>query len=193
MCEEVEGIWEKLKYDNEYEIYSEHPYPVRRIKTCHIVSEVNKNGYIKLKISGNYRFKHRLIALQWLENDDPDNKIICDHINRNSLDNRIENLRWLTHSDSNKNRKQFTKRNYEYLDEMPSNVIEIVKYNDFEFSGYFFDIDAKIILKVQNNERIKVVQYYLKNGTTYISLIDTDKKIHGFRLQKLLNHLNTIE
>ena len=187
MCK---STWEPLKFDDDYEIYTEYPYPVRRIKTGHIVTEVNKNGYIKLKISGNYSFKHRLIALQFIVNDDLDNKIICDHINRNKLDNRIENLRWESHSDSNKNRAQFEKRNYEYLDKMPSNVIEIVEYNDFEFSDYYFDIDTKTILKVQNNEGIKVVQYYFKNDTTYVSLIDTEKRIHGFRLQKLLNHLS---
>ena len=36
------------------------------------------------------QLKHRLIALQWIENDDPENKIQIDHINRNKLDNRID-------------------------------------------------------------------------------------------------------
>ena len=30
---EDEGIWETLIYDNDYEIYNQYPYPIRRTKT----------------------------------------------------------------------------------------------------------------------------------------------------------------
>ena len=44
--------------------------------------------------------------MQWIPNDDPANKTVIDHINRNRADNRIENLRWSSISENNHNREQ---------------------------------------------------------------------------------------
>jgi len=70
-----------------------------------------KNGKIKILRSGSatrgYHTVHlnakgfpvhRLIAEAFIPN--PDNKPFVDHINRNCTDNRIENLRWATHSEN---------------------------------------------------------------------------------------------
>jgi len=43
----------------------------------------------------------RCVAQAFIEN--PDNKPCFDHINTNTLDNRVENLRWVTHKENNNN------------------------------------------------------------------------------------------
>jgi hypothetical protein len=50
----------------------------------------NENGKKKCTI-------HKLVGMAFLPN--PENKPTIDHLNRNRKDNRVENLRWATHSE----------------------------------------------------------------------------------------------
>lgn len=60
--------------------------------------------YMGCRVNGrNYRV-HRLIAETFLPN--PENKPEVDHINRNPSDNRVENLRWATRTENQRNTKK---------------------------------------------------------------------------------------
>jgi len=50
----------------------------------------SKNGKKKYTV-------HKLVAMAFLDN--PENKPTIDHLNRDKKDNRVENLRWATHSE----------------------------------------------------------------------------------------------
>ena len=66
-------------------------------------------GYICGHYNGQPRYLHDII-MRRIE-DKPSDKYSVDHINRDKLDNRRENLRWATQSEQNKNT---SKRNRKY-------------------------------------------------------------------------------
>lgn len=60
-------------------------------------------GYLQLVLTidgvkKNAIYPHRLVAIAFLPN--PDNLPEVDHINRDRTDNRVENLRWVTHREN---------------------------------------------------------------------------------------------
>lgn len=61
------------------------------------------NGYYLINLHhNNVKYLHRLLALAFIPN--PENKPTVDHINRNKIDNRIDNLRWTDMHEQNKNK-----------------------------------------------------------------------------------------
>lgn len=62
----------------------------------------NRAGYKYVTVNGIQYPVHRLVAEVFLENSE--NLVEIDHINRNPGDNRVENLRYCTHSANCRNR-----------------------------------------------------------------------------------------
>ena len=93
----------------EWKVYKES----KNARWGHRVYEVSNLGRVKVnsKIvppakSGQYYtvarcLLHRVVAQLFIPN--PENKPCVDHINTNRLDNRAENLRWVTAKENNNN------------------------------------------------------------------------------------------
>lgn len=102
-----------ILYMDEKVIISEKYYIKRDGKVYRIEDDTEvtfKSGggmnaeYYKITIDYKSYYVHRIIAKYFVPN--PENKPFVDHINRNTHDNRAENLRWVTHKENMNNRKE---------------------------------------------------------------------------------------
>lgn len=91
----------------------------------------DRYGYLRVHLWRNgkqyWRSIHRLVAQAFIENRE--NKPEVDHINRDTKDNRAENLRWATSTENNNN-KDFNS----YREKRGTTIIE--KINDEISIGY---------------------------------------------------------
>ena len=103
---------EEYKIVNDFEEYEVSNYGnVRKVSTGEELRQSIYKEYLRVDLFKNWgRYDmvqktidvHRLVALSFIPN--PLNKRIVDHIDKDKLNNHIENLRWASHSENGMNR-----------------------------------------------------------------------------------------
>ena len=70
------------------------------------------NGYflVRIPVRKVNEYVHRIVAETFIDN--PRGCKEVDHINRDKSDNRVENLRWVTHEENMSNISKYTKKTY---------------------------------------------------------------------------------
>lgn len=178
--------FETLVIDNDYEISVDHyPYLIRKKSNKRIVSETTRNdGYKQIRLNKKFYLVHRVIAEQWIENDDPENKTQVDHINHDRSDNRIENLRWVTSSENNKNKSSNKGVVFEYLDNLSEEAFFADDYNEHYFDDLCFDPKTNCFY-LYTGSAYKELHYNKRsNGSLYIHVRDIDNVITTITLSK---------
>jgi len=105
-------------------------------------------GYLRVSlylndVRHNLRL-HRLLALQFLPN--PNNYQVIDHIDRNTYNNSLDNLRWTTHSVNNRNRIMMGKSGFPNINITKWGCFRVVIYlnNKVLFDKSFKTIDEAL-------------------------------------------------
>lgn len=92
---------------------------VRKTKTGKLMKQYSNGcGYLKVDFMNDGKkvklYVHRLVAKAFVSNDDPTTKTYCNHLDENPLNNRADNLEWITLKDNlnygtAKERKEITR------------------------------------------------------------------------------------
>ena len=186
--------WEICAVDNDYEIFTEYPYQIRKISSKRIISEYHeKDGYLRCTMNYKKYRKHRVIASQWIENDSPETKTFIDHINHIRDDNHIENLRWVTQSENERNKASYKNVKATYLYELPANCIPIEIYRGIIFENYFFCKDNGKCY-YDNGVFVRELITHKSNGRTeFIRAIDIENKSRSIYIKAWLREEALIE
>ena len=168
-------------FENDYEIMNEYPFTIRRKLDGYEISECDDGkGYIRVHLNCEPFRKHQLIAQQFIPNDDPEHKTQVDHRNKHRDDNHIENLRWVTPSQNHENQTSNNGVVYEFVDELPLDVIPIILYKQWEFESYFMDSNGDVWY--DNGAQFRKLYVGKKNT---INIVDIYHKRHQISIDAL--------
>ena len=176
-------------FEADYEVEIDEPHRIRRIgSNAFVTTSLHHSGYYYIALNGRSYQLHRILAKHFIPN--PDNLPQVDHIDRNPLNNSIENLRWVSNSDNLRNRGRYTHQRREYLNAAPNDITEIRTFNGVEYAEnkYFFCFENdKVVLRI-NNHKWQFLNQTPHNGFLRIAMRDINGRQHHICMHKLIHH-----
>jgi hypothetical protein len=120
---------------------------IRAIGSKTLLKTYLNNGYKMLQIGG--RYVHRLVALTYVDNPDPEKNTVVNHIDGDKLNNHYKNLEWTTQKDNcNKHDKKISHDRKVVKKDLKGNVIEI--YDNMIKAGESVNLTRSAISKACN-------------------------------------------
>ena len=146
----------ELYYHPIFEDYGCNPttgdiYSLKNDKIILIKQDININGYMYFNVYNDEKVKsYRSNRFIWecYENEILDKNIEIDHIDKNKLNNSIDNLRKVSIATNNKEVNEKVKRSYE--DELPKDKFKLIKYNDHYFENTWYSPTYKCLYKISD-------------------------------------------
>jgi hypothetical protein len=141
ICDLIENeIWKEIDINNKYEISNNGR--VRNKLTKCLLKQRCYNGYMSVCIGHLKKYPiHILVANAFIENIE--NKYSVDHIDKNRLNNNVDNLRWAT------NKEQCENRNW--------------SKGDYYRKIHQIDKETKVIINIHNKVNDAVDYIYSNN------------------------------
>lgn len=189
MATEQESVtFERISMHPDYDISTTEPFIIRKRNNNKIMKQSRNNaGYLYVSINGKSYELHRLIAEQFIPNDDPTVKTDVDHIDSNKHNNSISNLQWISHTNNCKKRRKYKLQPNEYIDTLDGlDVVQITKYNNKAYDRYYYDKNnEKLYLKKSTKDQrskagAPIIKYKIVNpgihGISIVTLISSNKE-----------------
>jgi hypothetical protein len=154
-----DGNWVVLKKHSNYKMCGTYPYPILEISKPHRVLPewLDSKGYVHVMIGGRPCLKHRLVAIQWVENPNSSQYKIVDHKNNDPSYYHVDNLQWVEFSLNSLNRYGYRGEWYLYLQCLPRGTVRVCEIDENKFDILFFE-------RVTNS-------FYYYNGFKYRKLV----------------------
>ena len=129
---------------------------------------------------------HRLVAKAFIPN--PENKPAVDHINGNRLDNRVENLRWVTPKENNNNPNTKCKIAYSGKRKVLSNIQGFNPKTNHK-TPIFMNLREATnwITPVGKDIKSSSLHIYLNKKATYRDYFWTAKLVTGEEYQDIIS------
>ncbi len=122
-------------------------------------NQIGSDNYLRVIIKQKGFRIHRLLAIAFVPN--PDKKSIVDHIDRNRLNNNIENLRWVSLSENAINRT-------------------LSKKNKFDVTGVYFHSRLKVYrASININKKKRRLGDFEKLEDAITARLNAEKKYYG--------------
>lgn len=175
-CEEEAKFIPLKDYELDYEIKNYFPFEIRRKSNKRIAKEAihKSDGYIRVNLNQVCKFKHILVAKQFIFNDDPKNKNIVDHIDRNRTNFHVSNLRWCTQKTNMKNISAHARYKYEFISSIPDDSINVESYGKHSLTNYYY-YDNKFYFYSGVDYRILIINED-KLGKKYVNMTTNEGK-----------------
>lgn len=134
--------WRTIPGFEDYEISNQGDIIRLSDGTCPSVYLNNGRWCVNLNRNGMlYKpSRYRLLALAFIPN--PDNLPTVDHINIDCSDDRLENLRWASYSDQNRNRNPFSSTGHKHISK--KGYLFRVQIKDLGYHKYFKTLELAI-------------------------------------------------
>ena len=174
----------ELYYHPIFEDYGCNPttgdiYSLKNDKIILIKQDININGYMYFNVYNDEKVKsYRSNRFIWecYENEILDKNIEIDHIDKNKLNNSIDNLRKVSIATNNKEVNEKVKRSYE--DELPKDKFKLIRYNDHYFENTWYSPTYKCLYKISDGFIFKTPfktrnrNFYYKVNKNELEILD---------------------
>ena len=140
----------ELYYHPIFEDYGCNPttgdiYSLKNDKIILIKQDININGYMYFNVYNDEKVKsYRSNRFIWecYENEILDKNIEIDHIDKNKLNNSIDNLRKVSRATNILNNEE--------VNELPKDKFKLIKYNDHYFENTWYSPSNKCLYKISD-------------------------------------------
>lgn len=168
------------KSDISWEIYPKNPkIKVSKLGYVLVYSEKHKDwreptyyidGYICFRLDGKCYRNHQLVAETFLKNPDPEHLVVVNHKSEIKIDNRLENLEWVTYKENS---------NY------GNSPIKISKHTSFtnhhkQKPILQFSLDGEFIKEWKNINELKEA-WKIKHTHIYMCCRGKEEKAYGYK------------